>query len=181
MLSGSRPSLRDRATLGRLRQPFRQPVARPVQLGPEYNPWFWNPRRPHTVRPSASFMERLHEIDAKLEVTWNPITTRWQVWTPMPRMNHPICQGWRMLFVHQDSDGRFLPLDERLFARLYWSSADAWGSAKGYFDQVQRVEEEARARREAASVDQSYKLSQEYLEYTKVKNIGAGNKFSRYL
>lgn len=160
---------------------FSQPVSRGKKLGPEYNPWFWNPRRQPTQRPPEAFMKRLKEVDSALEVTWNPISARWQVWTPNPKMNHPICQGWRLLFVHNGANGEYLPLDERVFARLYWSSADAWGSARQYFDHMQSVMAEDKAKRDAAvSADGAYR-GQDYLNYTKVKNIGQGNKFTRFL
>ncbi len=167
--------------LGRRRvNPFKQAVATPRNLGPEYNPWFWNPARMHTKRADSVFLEKLREIDPQLAVCWNPINCRWQVWTP-GKINHPICQGWRLLFIHQGRDGEYLPLDERVFARLYWSSADAWGTAKRYFDHMQSVIEADKARSDAATADQGQYLGQEYLEYTKVKNIGSGSKFSRYL
>ena len=167
--------------LGRRRsQPFRTPVSKPRKVGPEANPWFWNPRRKTTKRPPQAFMERLAEVDPTLDVTWNPISCRWQVWAPNPRMNHPICQGWRLLFVHNGADGQYLPLDERVFARLYWSSVDAWGSAKGYFDHMQSVMSRDQAKKDLDDAEDGYKRASEYMEYTKVKNIGSGNKFSRY-
>lgn len=162
-------------------QPFKQAISKPDKLGPEYNPWFWNPRRKATKRPDAAFMERLHEIDPNLDVTWNPISCRWQIWTPNPKMNHPTCQGWRLLFVHNGPQGQFMPLDERVFARLYWSSVDAWGSAKAYFDNVQRVAEREKEHESAKATQEGVDKGQEYMEYTKIKNIGSGSKFTRYL
>jgi hypothetical protein len=168
--------------LGRRKvNPFRQAVAKPEKLGPEHNPWFWNPRRLHTKRPPESFVRDLKAIDPKLEVTWNPITCRWQVWTESPKLQHPICQGWRLLFVHQGPSREYLPLDERIFARLYWSSVDAWGSAKSYFDHMQSVMLRDKERQDLKDAEDGTYRGQEYLEYTKVKNTGTGSKFSRYL
>lgn len=168
--------------LGRRRvNAFRQPIARAEKIGPEHNPWFWNPSRLHTKRPDGVFMERLREIDPSLAVTWNPISCRWQVWAPMPKMNHPICQGWRLLFVHNGPSGEYLPLDERVFARLYWSSMDAWGSAKKYFDHMQSVMIQDREKKDLKDAEDGYHRAAEYMDFTKVKNIGTGSKFSRYL
>src|SRR5512145_2285287 len=99
--------------------PFKQPIAKPKRLGPEFNPWYWHPYRPDAQLAPVSFMKRFKaEMGQELEITWNPINQRWQVWSRAPRMQNPICTGWRLLFIHNGPSGEYLPLDERIYARL---------------------------------------------------------------
>lgn len=167
----------------RPRQQFTQAISRPGKaLGPEYNPWFWNPANVYgspRVAPS-DFTKRLREIGEELAVTWNPITSRWQVWARADRVQHKICRGWKLLFVHQDENRQFLPLDERLFARLYSASAMEHGSAKQYFNRVVSQMAADEAARERASVDDSTERGWDLMKYKQIKNIGSGSKFVNY-
>ncbi len=158
----------------------KQPISRPVPLGPEFNPWFWNPNRGSVKTAPDSFKERLEAVSPTLAVTWNPITERWQVWDRCGRINHPLCQGWRLLFIHKDTDGSYLPLDERLFARLFYASADAHGNAKEYFLRVATEMERDREKAEAASLDNTIQHAMEYFDHSQIKNIGSGSKFATY-
>lgn len=159
---------------------FKVPVQRPEKLGPEHNPWYWNPSRGSVKTAPDSFKDRLEAISDSLRLTWNPITERWQLWDRCPRINHPLCVGWRLLFIHKGLDGEYLPLDERLFARLYYASSDAHGSAKEYFLRVATELERDREKREKASRQDSIDSSMEIFDYSQIKNIGKGNKFSTY-
>lgn len=159
---------------------FKQDIKKPVRLGPEHNPWFWNPMRGSIRSAPEWFNKKLHDISEYLAVTWNPITEHWQVWDRCPRVNHPICVGWKLLFIHRDTDGSYLPLDERLFARLFAASADQHGSAKKYFarvvDEMERDAEKAKKASQADVIDQAM----ESFDYSQIKNIGKGSKFATY-
>ena len=120
----------------------------------------------------------------ELEVTWNPINQRWQVWARSPRLIHRICQGWRLLFIHSGPAGEHLPLDERVFARLYHASADKHGSAKAYFDRICREYERDREKQAKRDLDDQIDMSMPFFEHSQIKVSGfgksSGSKFSTY-
>lgn len=167
----------------RQRQQFKQAIARPATLSPAHNPWWWNPNNPSVVSAPEWFRKKLKEVGEELACTWNPIRSRWQIWS-RARIQHPICQGWKLLFIHQDAAGAYLPLDERVFARLYAASVMAHGSAKEYFIRVEaemkREKEKAEAKRLADQVD----MAMPFYEHSQIKVSGfgksSGSKFSRY-
>lgn len=162
---------------------FRQPIAKPVRLGPEYNPWFWNPNRIGVQGPPEAFAKQLREVGEELAITYNPIRSRWQVWSRAPRMQNPICSGWRLLFIHNGAEGEYLPLDERVFARLYAASTMAHGSAKAYFDRMKSEMERDKARRDAQNTQDTIDLAMPSFEHSQIKvgyGPSNGSKFSRY-
>ncbi len=162
-------------------QTFRQPVAKPKRLGPEHNPWFWHPFNPYITFAPAEFRKRLkHEMGEELEITWNPLTERWQVWERSTKINHPICQGWRLLFIHNGPSGEHLPLDERVFARLFAASARANGNGKEYFARIVSEMDRDRERREAQNRQNTIDQAMPYFEHSQIKNIGKGSKFATY-
>jgi hypothetical protein len=167
-------------------QEFKQQVAKPVKRGPEENVWFWHPARVGVRHAPEWFLEPLKDqMGQELDVTWNPMIERWLIWTKAPHMIHPICQGWRLLFIHNGPAGEHLPLDERVYARLYASSARAHGSAKAYFDRIcaeyERDKERTERRLQQEAVDQAMP----YWDHSQIKVSGFGksngNKFSTYL
>lgn len=160
---------------------FQQPVSRPrVIPGPETNPWFWHPARVGARSAPSWFTERLADLGDELACTWNPINERWQIWSRAPRMQHPVCQGWRLLFVHNGPAGEHLPLDERVFARLYAASVHEHGSAKAYFARIQAEMERDKAKQVEQSRQDAVDMAMPYWEHSQIKNIGKGNKFSTY-
>jgi len=164
--------------------PIGLPVAKPEKLGPEYNPWFWNPNRASVRTAPEWFKRQLELMDQNLAVTWNPIWERWQVWDRCGRINHPLCQGWRLLFVHHDVDREYLPLDERLFARLYAASADAHGSGKQYFARVMAEMERDKERAEKQSLQDSIDAAMPSFDHSQISvamfGPSNGSKFSTY-
>jgi hypothetical protein len=162
---------------------FRQSIARPKKLGPEYNPWYWNPNRIGVQFADKAFTKKLKELGSELEVTFNPITEKWQVWSRFPKLNHPICQGWRLLFVHKDAEGHYLPLDERLIARLVYASVLTHGSAREYFNRVQGEYERDRARQKAQTLADTLDIATPHYDFSQIKvgyGPSNGSKFSTY-
>lgn len=158
---------------------FTQAIAKPRKLGPETNPWFWNPARIGIKLAPVEFRAKLHEFAPEVEVTWNPITERWQVFTRSEKFSHPICQGWKLLWIHQ-LNGEYIPLDERLFARLYSASVLAHGSAKEYFLRIQAEQERDDRKREELHRQEAIDIAMPFYEHSQIKNIGKGSKFSTY-
>lgn len=150
-------------------------------LGVEHNPWWWNPNNVYVSFGPADFRKRLKdEMGAELDITWNPINSRWQIWMRSDRLQHPVCRGWKLLFIHNGPDGEYIPLDERVFARLFSCSVQQHGSAKKYFDQIANVMERDRERADAKHKQDTIDLAMPSFEYSQIKNIGKGNKFSTY-
>jgi hypothetical protein len=162
---------------------FGVPVARGQKLGPEYNPWYWNPNRIGVQFGDKAFTSKLKALGEELETTFNPITQRWQVWSRYPKMQHPICQGWRLLFVHKGAEGEYLPLDERVIARLVYASVLTHGSAKEYFDRVQHEYERDLEKRKANSLQETLDMATPHFDYSQIKvgyGKSNGSKFSTY-
>lgn len=163
---------------------YRVPVKTRVLSRPpiETIPAYWNPNRAGVRTAPASFMDRIEQMGwHEIAITWNPIRERWQVFSKAPQISHPICSGWRLLFIHQGPDGEHLPLDERVIARLWHSSSMANGSGREYFDrlvsEMKRDQEKREAQTRQDTMDQALERG---WDYTRIKNIGKGSKFSDY-
>lgn len=164
---------------------FKQPIAKPVKLGPEHNPWWWNPANVYTRRAPTSFMDRLkEELGEELEVTWNPVIERWQAWVRADKVNTPVCRGWRLLFIHNGPDGGYLPLDERIKARLWSCSADQHGSGREYFAKIEREYHRDQAKKEERLRQEAIDQAMPFFEHSKIKvamrGKSSGDKFSTY-
>jgi hypothetical protein len=166
--------------------PIRQAVAAPKRLGPETTPWFWHPNRVGVRMGPDSFRQRLwDELGSELEVTWHPLKERWLVWAKAPKIQHPLCTGWRLLFIHEGPDREYLPLDERVLARLYHASAMKHGDARKYFD---RIAAEIMRDRETKEKDDFQDTMDKAMEtgwdFSRIKVSGcgqsSGSKFSDF-
>ena len=166
-----------------MRQTFRQAVSKPKPLGPEHNPWFWNPARFGVKFGPADFRSKLKSLGEELEVTWNPVKERWQIWMRSNQINHKICQGWKLLFV-VELNGEFVPLDERTLARLYEASVLSSGSAKHYFARVQAEIERETAYREERDRQEAIDIAMPSWYHSQIQVSGYGksngSKFSKY-
>jgi hypothetical protein len=118
----------------------------------------------------------LEEIDPKLAVTWDAYHQKWNIWMKNDRIQNKICSGWLLLFIVEPTE-----LDERVFHRLYAASGRKWGSARRYFDAVEREIESAKERADKSSFDELMAQARANYDFMQVKNIGSGSKFSRYL
>lgn len=163
---------------------FQVPLAKPKMLGPEHNQWYWHPNRAGVKLGPDDFRKKLHALGEELEVTWNPIAERWQIWSKAPKIQHPICQGWKLLFQVHDGTGQYAPLDERVLARLFQASVFAHRDAKQYFERVVSEME-----RDKERVDKQYKAdlideAMPSFEHSQIKVSGFGksngSKFSKY-
>lgn len=157
------------------------PVSKPKRLGPEHNVWFWNPNRLGAGPAPAWFAKRLKDVDPELAVTWSPLHERWLVWVKSPKFRQPLCQGWRLLFVHHDANRGYLPLDDRVLARVFEASVYTHGSAKRYFDRIIGEMERDDERKDKRLREEAIDRAMPHFEYSKIKNIGTGSKFADYL
>lgn len=165
---------------------FQTTPSKVKSFDPEFNPWFWNPNRLGIKLADKDFRARLkNEMGQELDITWNPIQSRWQVWMRSANLNHPICQGWKLLFIHQTGDGSFLPLNELIFARLYSCSAEAQGGAKRYFDRMVNEMERDKERQDRKHAQDTIDAAMPSFDHSKIQVSGFGksngSKFSTYL
>lgn len=151
------------------------------KLGPEHNTWYWNPFRVGAGEAPRDFQKKLREVDPDnlIDVRWNPIIEKWGVFYRNPKIAHPICTGWVLLFLVEPRE-----LDERVLARLYSASAQRWGNARQYFSAVEREMEREAAKRDANRRQEAVDLAMPYWEHSQIKvamrGKSSGDKFSRY-
>lgn len=165
---------------------FRQPIAKPAKVGPEVNPWFWNPNLPGVRTAPPSFKERLwREVGDDVEITWNPIRERWMVWERAPRIQHPICRGWKLLFLHEGPDKEYLPLDERVFARLFYASVMVQGSGREYFNRIVAEMERDREKAKEQALQDTIDEAMPFFDHSQIsvsmRGHSNGSKFATYL
>ena len=161
--------------------PFKVPIAKPKPLGPETHGWYFHPNRVGVRFAPRDFMKKVKEAmpDSDIEITWNPIRERWNVWLRAPRLQHPICWGWKLLFV-VEYDGQYVPLDERTLAVMYERSGRKWGNLLNYWLAVEREQERDREKAQLSRNADIQHSAGEYYDYMKIKNYGKGSKFSTH-
>lgn len=157
--------------------------ARPIEEIPQ----FWNPNRGSIRMAPSWFMQRVNEVDGHrgdIAVTWNSYTERWQVFYRSPRVQHPICSGWTLLFIQQGPSGEYWPLDERLLARLESCSAKANGSGLKYFDRIvaemKRDEEKFDKQWRTDTIDAAMPSYDHAQIQVAMRGKSNGSKFSTY-
>ena len=165
--------------------PFRQSIQRSQpKLDPETHPLYWNPNRIGAIQAPSWFMAQVESISPDLDVRLNPVTSKWEVWVRSPRFVHPFCQGWRLLFIHHDTQGQVMPLDERLLGRLHLIDTKN-SSAKAYFDRVTSEIAREKARRERQMDQDTMDLALERgWDHSRIqvsmRGQSDGSKFSKY-
>lgn len=164
---------------------FRVKPTNGVKLGPEANPWFWAPSRVGVRQGPEWFAQKLTELAGELTVTWNAYTERWQVWSRCERLQTPLAQGWNLLFIHKDLDGSYLPLDERVLARLWSCSADNVGNGKAYAARIAAEFERDEARKQRRLHDEAIDAAMPWYDYSQIKvamhGHSNGSKSADYL
>lgn len=160
-------------------QQFGVPRAKNENRPAEESVYFWHPGRFGVRFAPGAFRVRLHEIHPKLEVTWHPLKQRWLCWYRDETITYRLCPGWKLVFVVQTSWGDYVPLDERVFAVIHARSGFS-SNGREYFERIAKeIERETESiQRKRESDDEAFRS--EYWDYTQIKNIGSGSKFSRH-
>lgn len=166
--------------------PFSLPVSRSSKVDPEELIHWWNPNRLGVEKAPSWFRKKLDEIDPQVQITYSPVHSRWLVWVPNGRVTHQLCPGWMLLFVHQDANGSRLPLDERLFARLYSCSIAKQNiSAKQYFERIETEMARDQALKEKSWQNETIDRAMPSFDHSQIKismyGPSNGSKFSDYL
>lgn len=157
---------------------FRTQPAKIKALPPEASPWWWNPGRPGVLGPPSWFEKELRDFDPELRVTWNAYDERWYVWVRKPSLVSKHCRGWLLLFpVRYTSSGDYMPLDGRIFARLYAASADQWGNGKRYFERITAEQDREKELRERSRADSVGWHARDYFKHLQpsVSMVGQSN------
>ncbi len=163
--------------------PTRIPVGGPIKKvsREEFVQW-WHPDRigAKSKVPDPIFMKKLAELDENVDVTWSPVHQRWILWLRASTVKNIFHPGWKLLFVVEDAEHNFVPLDERSLARLYSASMKKWGTAKHYFDHVEKTMREEQERASAQTRQDTMDEAMETFEHSQIKNINSGSNFSTY-
>lgn len=163
---------------------FKQAIAKPTIPGPETSPWFWNPNNVSVKFGPPDFAKKLEELDPNLKVTWDPIHDNWLLWNRKDSFQSKYCRGWLLLFPVREPDGSYRPLDDRVLARLYQASADKWGSARKYFDAMEREQIRAKEKREKAALQDTIDIAMESFNHSQIsisqRGKSSGSKFATY-
>lgn len=158
---------------------FGQAISRPKALPPEEHTWYWHPDRFGVKKADDAFSAKLDNLGHGLAVTWHPLKERWLVWVRDGKIQHPICHGWKLIFVWE-IDGQYAPLDERLLAKIFDRSGRKWGNLYEYWLKVEQAIEHEREMKEKAREADVRHSAGEYYDYTLIKNIGSGSKFANH-
>jgi len=138
---------------------------------------FWHPNRFGVRFAPTDFRDRLQRMHPDLDVTWHPLKERWLVWYRRPRIE----QGWLLLFVAEDSQHRYVPLDERILAACYEQSGFKWGSGKAYWARIEGEAERDQAYRDAAREQNLDDAGSDHWNHTKIQismcGHSSGSKF----
>lgn len=167
---------------------FKTPIGnRAGRLGPEVNPWFFNPNRIGAGEAPAWFRAKLREVDPDglIDVRWNPVKERWAAFYRKPNFQHKLCSGWQLLMIVEDPHTHaYMPLDERFLAALYQASGRKWGNGREYFLAIEREVERDRERKEAKQAQDAIDLAMPAFEHSQISvsmhGPSNGSKFSTY-
>jgi hypothetical protein len=153
------------------------PLASPTPLPREASLQFWHPNRFGVRFAPALFRDRLQAMHPDLDATWHPLKERWLVWYRRPR----IQQGWLLLFVAEDSQHHYVPLDERILAACYEQSGFKWGSGKAYWARIEGEAERDQAARDVAREQGLDDAGSDHWDHTKIQismcGHSSGSKF----
>jgi hypothetical protein len=165
-------------------QEISVPVASQTPPPVEEELHFWHPQRFGVIFAPDRFRKKLKGVHVDLDVTWHPVQHRWLVWYRRPRITNKLCPGWLMLFVVEDSEQRYVPLDDRALAAVYEQSGFKWGSGKKYWA---RIEEQAQRDHEARDNERENLLDDvgsDQWDHTKIQvsmcGPSSGSKFVRH-
>lgn len=164
---------------------YQLPVARRWTTPDRAQSWsFFHPGRCDVRFGPDWFRDQLRAIDPNLDVTWHPVHERWCVWVRNPRITHPMCPGWQLLFPVQYPSGRYLPLDERTIAKVYDRSPRKWGNARIYFDRIEDEILRDRLKVETARKEEVAQSARDHWDFAQIKismaGPSSGSKFATH-
>jgi len=144
--------------------------------------WWFTPDRPESRerRPDRVFQAKIDQDFPGISITWHPLKKRWQVWARSNRVKTPYCRGWLLLFTLEGPNGEYFPLDERVCVLIWERTARRWKNGREYFDRIESEIQRDRERRAKADGEDRDWKARDYWNYTLIKNIGRGSKFTQH-
>jgi len=159
------------------RVPYQSGDRPPIEDAPS----FWHPQRFGVKFATPAFRKQLQAIHPDLDATWHPLRERWLVWYRRPRIQHPLCAGWLLLFIAETSTHAYVPLDARILAAVYEQSGMKWGSGKRYWARVEEEAERTRTANLKHRDDEVLDTASEYWDHTQIQvsmcGQSSGSKF----
>lgn len=148
-------------------------------------PHYWHPEREGVEPCPADFAAKLAAIHPDLRMvrppTRAPLPTQfqcWTLWTRKREITHRLCPGWQLL-LPWSFYGKALPLDERVFAAIaHFDSRKLGENAVQYFDRLIRERDRDREKADVSHRADVVSDATDFAQFTKIKNIGRGNKFA---
>ena len=163
---------------------FRVPVAHQTPPPIEEELQFWHPQRFGVTFGPKGFRKKLKGVHSDLDVTWHPIQHRWLVWYRRPRIANKLCPGWMLLFVVEDSQQRYVPLDDRALAAVYEQSGFKWGSGKKYWARIEEEAQRDHAARDNERDNLVEAIGSAHWDHTKIQvsqcGHSSGSKFANH-
>jgi hypothetical protein len=170
--------------------PAGRPLRLPVMTAPEAVlpdaalDYYWHPEREGVEHAPADFLRDLKSIDLndRVRVVRPPpgapllYKRAWLLWYRNPRVTHYLSPGWLMLCEWRGSDGEPLSLDQRVFSFLYSRSAKEFGNGRKYWQHCVSERNREKAAMNKIHTDGNHDRTEDYRQFMKIKNIGAGNK-----
>ncbi len=151
--------------------------------GPASMEVYWHPNRPGVEPCPEDFAQKLRDANGDLACCRPPAgapigkAPAWIIWYRRGRVTHRLCPGWLLLFVWRNDRDEPEPLDERIFAVLYASSAFKWGDGQKYFDRaLTQVEADRKAIREKDFQNERKAKQRELLASHRISNLGDGSR-----
>ena len=163
-------------------------AAREAELPDEAMDHYWHPDRPGVEQAPDWFQRDLRSIDKddRVRVVRPPESAplyqprAWLVWYRKPAVTHYLSPGWLMLREWRDVRHEPLSLDVRVFSYLYSVSAQQFGSGKGYWNHCVSEMKREKDAKNKVHTDGNHDRMEDYRQFTQIKNIGSGSKFSAH-
>lgn len=173
---------------GKSEQSFGVPINLPKVAPRESMEHYWHPNRAGVEMAPEDFARKLTEMNADLRCCRAPANapitggSAWVLWYQRGRVTHPLCPGWLLLFSWRNAEtGAPEPLDERVFAVLYGSSAMKYGSGAEYFKRaVEEKMRDAKLSRDRAFQNHRKAKQREFSDSRKISTAGNGSKFAAH-
>jgi hypothetical protein len=145
---------------------------------------YWHPERTGSEPAPEDIRLKLATIHADLDICRPPPRAPvrvncWLVWYRCPRVTHVLSPGWLLLFPWLDEADQPLPLDDgRVFANIYARSTFLFKNSVQYFQHILDDMRASTAAKENLHKDDLDQRRKSFYDFTKISNIGRGNKFA---
>lgn len=171
---------------GKSAERISTPINIPKVVPRESFETYWHPNRAGVELAPTDFLAKLQGMHPDLSCCRAPGNApiangpAWVLFYKRPRVTHHLCPGWLMLFSWRNDQGVPQPLDERVLAVLYASSALKFtGGSREYFTRaIDEKQRDAKLSRDRAFQNHRKAKQREFIKSTRISNAGSGSKFA---